>query len=141
MANTHQNKADQGFDDMRDIGEKGVQQTRQAFERASAVAADASGAFQNAVATSSKTYKELGAKTVEMSRSNANAHFDFLGALLASKSINQAIELQTAYAREQMETFAEQTKELSTLAQKAMTESAKPMRDAAEKASRTVRSA
>ena len=118
---------------VREIAERSVQQAKEGYARFKAAAEETSDAFEDAYATATKGYKELGRKSVEVTRSNINAHFDFLQALLGAKSVTQAVELQTSYARQQFEVFGGQAKELSTLAQKAATDGAKPFQDLASK--------
>lgn len=115
----------------REIAEKGVAQAKENYGRFKAAAEETTDALEDAYATFAQGYKEFGRKSVEATRANVNAHFDFLTALIGAKSVAQAIELQTSYARKQFETLGAQSKELSALAQKAATESAKPLQEIA----------
>lgn len=119
---------------VREIAEKTVKQAKDGYARWKAASEEATDAFEDAYATSTKGYKELGRKSVEAIRSNVNAHFDFLQALIGAKSVSQAVELQTSYAQQQFEVATAQAKELSALAQKAAAESTKPLQDFASKA-------
>ena len=119
---------------VREIAEKTVKQAKDGYARWKAVSEETTDALEDAYATASKGYKELGRKSVEATRSNLNAHFDFLQALIAAKSVTQAIELQTSYAQQQFEVVGGQFKELAALAQKATAEGAKPLQDLASKA-------
>lgn len=121
---------------VREIAEKSVQQAKDGYARWKAAAEETSDAFEDAYATASKGYKEFSRKSVELTRSNVNAHFDFLQALIGAKSVSQAIELQSSFARQQFEVLAGQAKELSTLAQKAATDGSKPFKDLATKGAR-----
>jgi phasin len=123
---------------VREIAEKTVAQAKEGYARFKAAAEETSDAFEDAYATATKGYKELGRKSVEVTRSNVNAHFDFLQALIGAKSVTQAIELQTSYAKQQFEVAGGQVKELSTLAQKAVTEGSKPFQDLAAKGAQYV---
>ncbi|MDR4308417.1 phasin [Chelatococcus sambhunathii] len=119
---------------VREIAEKTVKQAKDGYARWKAASEEATDAFEDAYATASKGYKEFGRKSVEATRSNVNAHFDFLQALIGAKSVSQAIELQTSYAQQQFEVVSGQAKELSALAQKAVAEGTKPLQDFAAKA-------
>lgn len=118
---------------VRDIAEKSVKQAKDGYARWKSAAEETSDALEDAYATASKGYKELGRKSVEATRSNLNAHFDFLQALIGAKSVSQAIELQTSYARQQFEVIGSQVKEISALAQKAAVDGSKPFQDLAGK--------
>ncbi|GLK67198.1 phasin [Hansschlegelia plantiphila] len=118
---------------VRELAEKSVQQAKEGYARFKTVAEEASDTIEDAVATTSKGYKELSRKSVEVARSNANAHFDFLHALVGAKTLSQAIELQTSYARQQFDVVSGQIKELSALAQKTATDGARPFQSLAGK--------
>lgn len=127
------NKAFETPAPVRDLAEKGVQQAKETYSRLRSVSEETTDALEDVYATLSKNYKELGKKSVEATRSNVNAHFDFLTSLIAVKSLSEAVELQTSYARKQFEVVGAQTKELSALAQRAAVDSAKPFQDVAAK--------
>lgn len=118
---------------VREIAEKSVAQAKETYSRFKSASEEASDAFEDAYATMTKGYKTLGQKSVEATRANVNAHFDFLTQLISAKSLSQAVELQTSYARKQFDVMGAQAKELSALAQKAATESAKPLQEMATK--------
>jgi len=121
---------------VRELAEKSVQQAKEGYTRWKAAAEETSDAFEDAYASATKGYKEFSRKSVEVTRSNLNAHFDFLQALINAKSVSQAIELQTSFARQQFEVLSGQAKELSSLAQKAATEGSRPFQDLASKTTR-----
>lgn len=118
---------------VRELAEKSVAQAKEGYARWKSASEETSDAFEDAVATATKGYKELGRKSVDVARSNLNAHFDFLQALIGAKSLTQAIELQSSYTKQQFDVVGGQVKELSGLAQKAATESVKPLQDLAAK--------
>lgn len=118
---------------VREFAEKSVAQAKEGYAKFKAASEEATDAFEDAYATSTKSYKELTRKSVEAARSNVNAHFDFLQALIAAKSVSQAVELQTSYAKQQYDVVTAQLKELSALAQKAATDSSKPMQNLVSK--------
>lgn len=118
---------------VREFAQKGVAQARENYSRFKSASEETSDAMEDAYATMTKGYKALGQKSVEATRANVNAHFDFLSSLLSAKSVSEAVELQTSYARKQFDVYGAQAKELSALAQKAATESAKPLQEIATK--------
>jgi phasin len=118
---------------VRDLAEKSVKQAKDGYARLKSVAEETSDTLEDAYVTATRGYKELGRKSVDAARSNLNAHFDFLHALIGAKSVSQAVELQTSYARQQFEVVTSQVKELSSLAQKTATESSKPFQQLASK--------
>ena len=62
-----------------------------------------------------------------MAQENMNAAFDFARQLTRVKSPSEFFELSAAHMRTQFETFTEQTKHLTTLAQRLTTDAAQPL--------------
>jgi phasin len=118
---------------IREMADQGAAQAKQSFEKISAATADASKVMQSAFSTATQGAKDCNAKVIEFARTNSNSAFDYLSALLAVKSPSQFIEVSTKHAREQFEVLSEQTKELAALSQKAMLETAEPLKAGAAK--------
>jgi phasin len=118
----------------RDIAEKSVSQAKENYERMKAAAEEATDVLEETYSTASKGAADYGLKVIETARTNANAAFDFAAGLLSVKSLSEMVELSTAHAREQFETFSTQTKEFTALAQKIATETAEPIKEGVSKA-------
>ena len=73
-------------------------------------------------------------KVIEIARTNTNAAFDYANELMRVRSLSEFIELSTAQTRKQLETVTAQTKELTSLAQKVVTETAEPIKQSVTKA-------
>jgi phasin len=112
----------------RELAEKGIAQTKDAYEKMKATAEQNTEMLETVYATASKGSTEYGLKLIEISRANTNAMFDFYQSLFGVKSASELVELSTAHARAQFETLSGQTKELTTLAQKVATETAEPIK-------------
>jgi phasin len=112
----------------REFAEKGIAQTKDAYEKMKATAEQNTEMLETVYATASKGSTEYGLKLIEISRANTNAMFDFYQSLFGVKSASELVELSTAHARAQFETLSGQTKELTTLAQKVATETAEPIK-------------
>jgi phasin len=122
----------------REFAEKGVAQTRDAYEKMKATAEQNTETLAACYSTASKGSTEYGLKMIEIARTNTNAYFDFVGSLFGVKSPSELIELTTAHSRTQFETITEQGKELATLAQKVAADSAEPIKSGVEKALKKV---
>ena len=83
--------------------------------------------------TASKGASEYSAKLMEMMKANTTSTLDFAQELLGIKSPSDAIELWSAHARKQFETFTAQSKELAELSQKVATETVEPIKANASK--------
>jgi phasin len=64
---------------------------------------------------------------IEIVRFNTNSTLDFVQQLLGVKSPAEFLELSSAHFRKQFETFAEQSKHLTGLAQKVTTDAVEPL--------------
>ena len=122
----------------REFAEKGVTQAKDNWEKLKAVTEEATDVLEDSYSKASKGATDYSLKLIEAGRTNANAAFDFAASLLTVKSVAEVIELSTAHARKQFDTFTEQTKDLTTFAQKVATETVEPIRDGVTSAFRKV---
>lgn len=121
---------------VREMAEQGTAQAKQAYDKMNTAATEASQVIQNACATSAQGAAVCNAKVIEFARANTNAAFDYVSELLAVKSPSDFVKLASEHARKQFEVLSAQTKELTALSQKVMTEAAEPLKAAADKMSR-----
>ena len=119
---------------VRKAAEKGVEETRVAFERVKAAAEDASGSFEKSYTTASKGLLEFHGRAVDAMRANADAGFDFLKSIFTVKSVSEAITLNSEHARKQFEAVSFQAKDLATFAQKITTDAIEPIKSTFGKA-------
>jgi phasin len=122
----------------REFAEKGVAQTKDAYEKMKTAAEDHTAMLETCYSTASKGSTEYGMKVIEIARANTNAYFDFVGSLFGVKSPSELVELATAHSRSQYETLTAQGKELTALAQKVATDTAEPIKSGVEKAMKKV---
>lgn len=97
------------------------QQMRQVTEEATA----SLGASLKAV---SQGVTDLNVKTIETLQASADAQFAFVKALLATKSVSDAITLQNEHLRQQFETLNAAAQDVSNLIQKVSTQSVEPIK-------------
>jgi phasin len=120
----------------REMAEKGVAQAKDTYEKMTAAAEEAAGLLKDTYTTASKGATDYNLKLIEIARTSTNTAFDYAHELLGVKSLSEFVELSTAHARKQFEAMTAQTKELTELAQKVITEiAAKDWRDGDTKAS------
>jgi phasin len=122
----------------REFAEKGATQTKQMYEKMKVTADEATDLLETTFKTAAAGTTEYNRKLIENARSNTNALFDHAIALFGTKSLSEAIEVSTAHARKQFEAVADQTKELTALAQKVTTETAEPVKAGINKAIKQV---
>ena len=122
----------------REFAEKGVAQSKEAYEKMKATAEENTEMLETVYSTASKGATEYGHKMIEIARANTNAAFDYMESLFGVKSASEMVELSTAHARSQFETLSGQGKELATLAQKVATDTAEPIKAGVGKAMKKV---
>ena len=122
----------------REFAEKGVAQTKDAYEKIKSVAEQNTAMLETVYSTASKGSTEYGLKVIEIARYNTNSAFSFVEKLFSVKSPSELVELTTAHSRAQFETVSAQSKELAALAQKVATETAEPIKSGVEKAIKKV---
>ena len=118
----------------REIAEKGVSQAKENYEKLKAAAEEATDVMEETYSTATKGSTEYGLKLIDMARTNTNAAFDFFAEFITVKSLSEAVELSTAHARKQFEVVTEQTKDLTSMAQKVATDASEPLKTGVTKA-------
>jgi phasin len=118
---------------VRAFAEKGVSQARDNYAKFKDAAETHNGTVEAVFSVFSSGAKEYSAKLMELMKDTTSANLDFAQALIAVKTPSEAIELWTAHARKQYETFTARAKELAELSQKVATESAEPIKAGASK--------
>lgn len=121
------------IENARKIAEKGVSQTRDAFEKLNASAKEAAGTLDASASVVAKGLSEFNAKAFEAVQANAYLTLDYLASLAGSKSVTEALKLQSAHADKQIKVLNDQAKDLSDLAQKIAKESLEPLKGQFEK--------
>jgi phasin len=118
----------------REFAEKGAAHAKETYGKVQAAAEETTKVMEHAVSTASKGAADFNSQLLEIAQKNMNAAFDLARQLTHVKSPTEFIELSTAHARKQFETFTEQTKQLTTLAQKVTTDAAQPLQTGFAKA-------
>lgn len=118
---------------MRAFAERGVTQARDSYAKFKDAAESHNSAVESFFANASKGAGEYSAKVMEFLKANTTANLDFAQELFGLRSPSQVLELWTAHARKQIETYAAQAKELGELGQKVATETVEPFKDSASK--------
>jgi phasin len=118
----------------RATAEKGSAQAKEAFEKMTGAAAEATDLINNSYSTAVKGAQDYNTKVIEFVQANTEAALDFVQKLSGVKSPSDFIELSTDHSRKQFETLTEQTKELAALAQKVTLASVEPLKTGVTKA-------
>ena len=126
--------AEKATDQFRAFAEKGVEQSKEAYAKLKTGAEKAQKAVETTFENAKVVGSELSMKSLAAARSNTEAGFAHLEALIAAKSLAEIIELQTSFVRQSVETAVEQAKDFQVASSKAVEDVSKPMKDVFEKA-------
>ena len=117
----------------RELAERSVGQAKEGYAHIRNAAEQATDMVEDSYLTATRGATEFNLKAIEAVRSNVNSNFDYARELLAAKSFSEALELSATHMRQQFETFSEQAKEFSSLAQKVALQSAEPIKSNVKK--------
>jgi phasin len=112
---------------VRELAQQGAAFGKDFGETSKAVAQDVHETLQHTYATVTKGAADFNVQWIEMVRANTNASFDFAQQLAGVKSPTEFLELSSAYARKQLETLAEQSRQLTGLTQKLTADAVQPL--------------
>lgn len=100
---------------VREMAGKSVEQAKDAYGRF----VDAARQAQDLVGRSSEVFatgaKEVNEKVFAFTEANARAGFDAASRLAQARDVKEALEIQTQFARNQMEAYAQQAQEISRI--------------------------
>ena len=112
----------------REMAEKDTTQAKETYEKMNAATTEAADLIKNSYSTAVKGTQDYNNKIIEFAHANTNAAFYFVEKMSGVKSPSVFVELWAEHVRRQVETLAEQTKQLAALAQKAMIATAEPLK-------------
>ncbi|SHO62655.1 phasin [Pseudoxanthobacter soli DSM 19599] len=126
---------------VREMAEKSVAQAKEAYAKFKTAAEEATDALEDTYESTRKGVIEFNFKALDAAKTNTDATFDFIKEIISAKSVAEAIELQTSFARKQFEALSGQAKEFQELATKIASESGSPLKDAFSKAVKELKAA
>jgi|GraSoiStandDraft_4_1057263.scaffolds.fasta_scaffold897993_1 phasin len=125
----------------RSFAEQGMTQTREAYARMKSVAEDATDILEDSMETTREGVREAQLKAVDMVKANTDATFDLFRQLLTAKSVADAVQLQTAFARERFEALVDYSKDVQATLSKVGAEASKPAKAMFDKAMSSAKAA
>ena len=117
----------------REFAETSTARAKETYGKAQAAVKESTEVMEQTLSTASKGAADFNSHLLDVAQKNMNATFDLARQLTRVKSPAEYFELSTAHARKQFETFTEQTKQLTTLAQKVTTDAAQPFQSGVAK--------
>lgn len=122
------NTAEEVQEHVRRAAEEGVEKTKEIYEKLKVAAEEATASVETSISAISKGVNDINLKALEALKVNSDAQFAFLKALLATKSISEAITLQGEHAKSQFEALNAQAKEFAALIQQVSVDSVEPIK-------------
>ena len=107
---------------LRNMMKMSIEQAKRAFDTFVTTSENTWKSIENSSQAARASLQALNTKIADITRSNAEANFALVMKLAESKDIQQAMELQSEHARNQMEAFSRQLDELRDLATKIIQE-------------------
>jgi phasin len=118
---------------VRSFAEQGLKQTRDAYASVKDAAEEATDLLEESMETSRKSMREAQFKALDMARAHTDATFDLMRQMLTATTVSDALQIQSAFARERFEAFVGYSKEMQDMMAKAGTEASKPAKAMLEK--------
>ncbi|MCV6576501.1 MAG: phasin family protein [Cohaesibacter sp.] len=118
---------------VRDMAEKGIASARDNYETARAAADEQNAAVEKSIDTAREAGMELNKKALDAAQANVEAGFNFIRDILAVKSVGDAIEVQTAFARTQFDAVSAQAKDFQETVNKGAQDIVAPVQEALNK--------
>lgn len=125
----------------REMAEKSIEQAREAYAKLKTAAEDATDLIEDGFETTRRSVLDFNHKAVDAARANTDATFQFVKDMFEVKTLAEAIELQTSFARAQFDAFGAQAKDMQELSTKLAGEMNETFKGAVEKASKDFKAA
>ena len=110
----------------RSITEQGLTQTREAYAHLKTAAEEATDIMEDGFETARANMRDVQFKALDLAKANTDATFDLMRKLMATNSVADAFQLQTAFARERFEAFVDYSKDVHSTMNKAGEEATRP---------------
>ncbi|SOC18119.1 phasin [Stappia indica] len=125
----------------REMAEKSIEQAREAYAKLKTAAEDATDLIEDGFETTRRSVLDFNHKAVDAARANTDATFQFVKDMFEVKTLAEAIELQTSFARAQFDAFGAQAKDMQELSTKLAGEMNETFKGAVDKASKDFKAA
>ena len=100
---------------MRELAEQSLEQAKTAYNQFMESSRNAQEMLEQSSDTMTSSAKEVQQKAIEYAESNMQAGFDLANKLVLAKDMMEALQIQSTYTRQQMESYTRQVQELSSL--------------------------
>jgi phasin len=119
------------------LAEKSIVQTRELYERSKGALEAVVDSWERSFDAANQGAVRLNRKIIEIAQQNINSSFDLAKNLAGAKNFAEAMELQAAYWRKLLSTFAAQAEEVRALSNRVTADVAEPIKEQVERGIRT----
>lgn len=100
---------------VREMAEKNVAQVRQAYEQFSSMLQQAQEAVVKSQGAMAQSAIAIQTKALQYAQSNVETNFRFASELARAKDVKEYLDIQSRYAKSQLEAYARQAQEITRL--------------------------
>jgi hypothetical protein len=100
---------------------------RDTAAQAGETAREAADRIQESSSKATEGFREYQLKVLSAAQANVNAIFEYAQDALQAQSVSELMELSATHSRRQLETLAQQSREIASAAQKLAAETTKPL--------------
>ena len=129
----YRNALQEGRSAFSDAAERTASSAKEAYARMQTATEEATGVLGETFQIAQGHGVAMTLKAIDITQANAEAFFDFFRKILSVKSVPEAVQVQTDYARKQFEILSGQVKDLQEATQNAALEVGQPARASWEK--------
>lgn len=112
----------------RSAAEQVVTRSREAYEFTKDAMEDTVEMLEKSIDQAGQGAAAINRKVIDITQANLNSGFDLAKDIAGAKNVADIIQVQTAFARRQMEAFAQQAEEMRTLSAKVASDAAEPFK-------------
>jgi phasin len=113
---------------VRALVEKNISQTRELYERSKDALEAVLESWERSFDAAGQGAVALNRKVIDIAQRNISSGFDLAKSLTGAKNLAEAIELQAAHWRKQLDALAAQAEEVRTLSAKVTADAAEPIK-------------
>jgi phasin len=104
--------------EMRAFAEQSVEQAKLAFDKFMSAAHDALHTMEGQAKTAQAGAKDVRSKAMSYAEDNVNSAFEFAQRVVRAKDVNDLMQIQAEFVKEQMQTMSDQAKAIGETATK-----------------------
>jgi hypothetical protein len=115
------------MDDRKSAERRAGNAARETAARAGENTREAAARIEESSSKAAEGFREYQLRILSATQANVNAIFEYAQDVVQAQSVSELMELSATHSRRQLESIAQQSREIASAAQKLATESARPL--------------